>query len=287
MLHNGELVETSAKLVSPGQVGLLNGWGVFSTLCVKDGVLFAWERHWARMKGDALWMGIPFPEDSDALRLDLLRLVEANSALDGTLRVAVVRNRGGQFEGAGITNDYDVVAFTKNSTQWGAGCRLTVTPQARHSGGLFAGTKILSWSQNLAMLEQAQRRGFDETILLDSRGMVSECTSANLFAAFGGEVHTPPRISACLPGITRAILLEEIAVPGLRLTEHDLALERLFEADQVWATSSTRNLLPVLEIDGRKLERRGEAGQRLSAAFSAYVEGYVSGAIVRARLAPV
>lgn len=283
LIHNGEFAETSQKLMSPGQVGVLNGWGVFSTLRVKDGVLFAWERHWARMKNDAALMNIPFPADSDAIRADMLRLVERNEAFDGTLRMAILRNHGGQFEGAGIATDYDVVAFTKDAAKWGAGCRLAVTPEARHSGGQFAGTKILSWSLNLALLEQAQRQGYDETVLLDSRGLVSECTSANIFAVFGGDVRTPSRISACLPGITRAILLEEIRVPGLTISEGDLRLEELSAADEVFVTSSTRNLLPVLEIAGKHLTAKGDAAARLNEAFAAYVDRYVAQTTVRAR----
>lgn len=284
LLHNSELVETSAKTVSPGQVGLLNGWGVFSTLRVKDGVLFAWERHLARMRKDAAALHVPFPSDAEQLRSALLKLVEANHALDSTLRVAIVRNRGGQFEGAGIERDWDLVAFTKDTTRWGAGCRLTVTPEARHSGGQFAGTKILSWSLNLALLEQAQQRGFDETVLLDSRGFVSECTSANIFAAFGGDVLTPPLASACLPGITRAILLEDIRVPGLRLAERDLTLADLHAADAVFITSSTRNLLRVLEIDGTALAARGDSVEQLSLAFEQYTQECVSRVTVRARV---
>ena len=70
LLHNGDIRDTSENLVSPGQVGLLNGWGVFSTLRVKDGVLFAWERHYARMRKDAELMHIPFPADATAVADD-------------------------------------------------------------------------------------------------------------------------------------------------------------------------------------------------------------------------
>jgi branched-chain amino acid aminotransferase len=68
VLHNGAIREASEKSLSPGQVGLLSGWGVFSTIRVADGVLFAWERHWARMKHDAEHIRVPFPENSDSVR---------------------------------------------------------------------------------------------------------------------------------------------------------------------------------------------------------------------------
>ncbi|MCZ2147795.1 MAG: aminotransferase class IV [Bryobacterales bacterium] len=276
LLHNGEIRDTAEKLVSPGQVGLLNGWGVFSTLRVKDGVLFAWERHYARMRKDAAVMRIPFPGDADAFRAALLELIRANHALDSTLRVVVVRNKGGPFEGQEIDRPYDVIAFTKDLAQWGDGVRLAVKRRARLSGWDFAGTKILSWSMNLAWLEEAQSLGMDEMLLLDDRGFVSECTSANLFLVEGDRVWTPPLSCGCLPGVTRAVVLEELRVPQTHIGEREITLQELSAADDVFITSSTRDLLPVMEVDGMSMKQNGRVRGRLQEAFAAYVESYVS-----------
>src|SRR5438094_7221512 len=97
VLHNNEIHESSEKLLSPGQVGLLSGWGVFSTLRVVDGVLFAFERHWARIKRDAAAFHVEIPADSEVVRRKLLELVEANGAANCTLRVVIVRNTGGMW----------------------------------------------------------------------------------------------------------------------------------------------------------------------------------------------
>src|SRR5271166_333818 len=94
LLHNGEIRGTSEKLVSPGQVGFMNGWGVFSTIRVYDGVLFAYQRHYDRMKRDALRMHVPLDINAHELEEMLLRLVEANQVANATLRVAIVRNKG-------------------------------------------------------------------------------------------------------------------------------------------------------------------------------------------------
>ena len=278
LLHNGEIHPTSEKLVSPGKVGYLNGWGVFSTIQVAGGVLFAYERHWARMRRDALLLNVPFPEEPDDLRAQLLALVEANQAYDATLRVAVVRNRGGLFEGDQIGRDYDVVAFTTGLTEWGAGVRLAVQRQARHSGCPFAGTKILSWSFNLAWLEEARKRGFDEVILLNERDEVSECTSANLFVARDGEVRTPPLDSGCLPGITREILLELAGSAGIAAREQPLRLADLYKADAVFITSTTRGLLPVVAIEDTDISHDESARGPLAAAFARYLSAYVADA---------
>ncbi len=83
LLYNGEIRDTSERFLSPGQTGLVNGWGVFTTMRVYDGVPFAWERHWPRMRHDAERMRIPMPPDGAAVAADLDRLIEANHANNG------------------------------------------------------------------------------------------------------------------------------------------------------------------------------------------------------------
>lgn len=118
--------------------------------------------------------------------------------------------------------------------------------------------------------------GFDEVILLNEDGQVSECTSANIFAIQGEHVWTPPvGSSGCLPGITRAILLEKIQVAGLIIAERELTPSQLEESDQVFITSTTRDLLPVLEIDHEPLAQERGVLARLQKAFAEYRAAYV------------
>ena len=275
ILYNDQIRESAGGLLSPGQIGLLSGWGVFSTIRVVDGVLFAWERHWARMQHDARLLRVPFPNDSEVVRRSLLRLVEANQAQTATLRIVVVRNSGGIWEGPGIDRDYDLIALTTKLKDWGEGTRLAVVPQARHSAQMFAGVKSLSWSMNLCWYEMAQSRGYDEALLLNEHGKVSECTSANVFVAVGNRVYTPPLASGCLPGVTRDVLLGGAHVPGIVVEEKDLTLEDLQSADEVFITSTTRNLLSVLAIEGIEVRQRGDVRRRVSEAFAEFVRKYV------------
>jgi branched-chain amino acid aminotransferase len=248
---------------------------VFSTIRVADGVLFAFERHWARMKRDAELMHVPFPESRDAVRSDLLRLVQANGSPDATLRMVVVRNHGGLWEGPGIDRDYDLIALTANLTQWGAGVRLGLIANARHSACGFTGTKILTWSHNLIWYEEAHQRGFDEVILLNERGELSECTSANIFLAEGNTVWTPPLRSGCLPGVTRELLLQEIRVPGIQIAERELAPADLERADGVFISSTTRDLLPVVSVEGLTIRNDDRCRAALQNAFTEYRQDYV------------
>jgi branched-chain amino acid aminotransferase len=275
LLHNEDILDAHQKSLSAGQVGFLNGWGVFSTLRVQEGVPFVFERHWERMQRDAARMHVPFPSDRDSVRARLLRLVEANSAWNATLRVAVVRNHGGLFEGPDLARDFELIAFTADINNWGTSVRLTVKAHGRHAQNEFAGTKVLSWAQNLTWYEEAHQRGFDEMILLNERGEVCECTSANLFIARGNEVFTPPLNSGCLPGVTRALLLEEIRVPGISAAEKTLLPKDLEDADQVFITSTTRDFLPVSQIEGLTVRSGGNVVAALTRAFEEYRAVYV------------
>lgn len=275
LLHNDDIRDAGDLIVSPGQVGFVNGWGIFSTLRVQDGVMFAWERHWARMERDAARMRVPFPSDAKALEKRLYRLIDANHAANSTLRVLMIRNRGGMWEGP-TERAVETIAFTAPLNDWGESVKLGLVPQARHAASEFAGTKYTSWSENLTRYERAHEQGFDEALLLNERDEVSECTSANLFIAKGEEVFTPPLRCGCLPGVTRALLLEEIRVPGIAVSEKVLYANDLESADEVFITSTTRDLMPVASIDGLTIRQGRTVRDRLQRAFSAYTTAYVS-----------
>ena len=275
VLFNNQLRDSSEKLLAPGQVGLLAGWGVFSTIRVLDGVLFAFERHWARMTKDAALFHVPMPCSPEEGQKRLLDLVEANQAYNTSLRVVVVRNDGSVWAGPNERRS-DLIALTSELHDWGRGVKLGLVENARLAASPFAGTKILSWAMNLTWVEEAQAKGLDEVVLLNERGEVSECTSANIFIAQGGRVWTPPVSSGCLPGVTRAVLLEDVHVPGFTVGEKVLMPADLESADEVFITSTTRELLPVLEIEGKAMQQGDRARPALQAEFSKYVEQYVA-----------
>jgi branched-chain amino acid aminotransferase len=187
----------------------------------------------------------------------------------------VVRNRGGMFEGPDQERDFDLLAFTKDMNPWGSSVRLAMKPHGRYAQNEFSGCKILSWSHNLTWYEEARQRGFDEVVLLNERGEVAECTSANIFAALGGEVSTPPLDSGCLPGVTRELLLEVVRVPGISVVERTLAPADLERADQVFITSTTRDLLPAVAIEGLHLRNSGPVVDHLVKALEEFRHAYV------------
>ncbi len=272
ILHNGQIREAAGAVLRAGQIGALSGWGVFTTLRIVDGIPFAWERHWARMSRDARSLHVPMPADPGALEAGLRELIRTNAQVNCTLRLAVVRNGGGMWEGPeSKESPFDVIAMTADSKQWGESVRLGMQPNARFAGNEFAGAKVLAWAQNLTWAERAQQGGFDEVVLLNQHGLVAECTSANIFASVGDTVFTPPLSDGCLPGITREILLDVVREEGFRVLERSLTPDDLFRADEVFITSTTRDLLPVRELAGRRTGDNGAARRALARAFQQFL----------------
>jgi branched-subunit amino acid aminotransferase/4-amino-4-deoxychorismate lyase len=129
---------------------------------------------------------------------------------------------------------------------------------------------------NLTWYEEAHQSGFDEVVLLDEDDHVSECTSANIFMALGSDVWTPPLSCGCLPGVTRELLLDEIRVPEYRVSERVLTVDDLRTADEVFITSTTRDLLSVIEIEGSHVGNSARPSTVLSTALRAHIDQYVN-----------
>ena len=124
-------------------------------------MLFAWERHWARMMRDARLLSVTMPADADKIERSLLRLIaeERTAELHAAPgRGAQRREHVGRPAAGGRVSD--VIALTADSKDWGESVRLTVQPNGRFAAGEFSAAKILSWGANLVWAERAQRAGF-------------------------------------------------------------------------------------------------------------------------------
>ena len=224
VFHNDRLLPLDQARLSPGQGGLLCGWGLFTTIRVFEGVPFAFERHWKRVERDAARTHCPPPYKEETVHRHLLDFVE----------------------------------------------------HGRHAASPLAGVKTTSWLNNVWNLHEAQQAGFDEVVLLNERGEVAECTAANIFCVRGGQVATPPLASGCLEGVTRSVLFEIGPTVGVAVEECTLLPADFYTAEEVFISSTNRNLLPVAEINGNKIaSTHGPVTRALEKAFADYVQGYI------------
>jgi len=269
--HNGDLVPSHAVQFSPFQTGLLTGWGLFSTLRIYQDVPFALSDHVERLAGDAARLHVDIAEWLPRIETAFSRLIAANAAHEAMARIYFIRNRGGLLDIPG-QRATDLVIFTAALRDWGASAKLRLQPEGRHARAPLAATKTLTWSHNLVMLEEATAAGFDDVLLLNERGEVAECTAANLFIVRGGEVYTPPLSSGALPGVTRKVILRAAARQGWAVREAPLRPEDVLSADEVFITSSTREIQSVSHLDRQALPPAGPVTQRIKELFRQAVQ---------------
>jgi branched-chain amino acid aminotransferase len=273
IFHNDRIIPLQEGLLSPGQMGLLVGWGVFTTLRIYEGIPFAFDRHWARMSHDADRLGMNLIHAQEAVRHAVTKLAEANHRPEGMARLSFVKNHGGLWAQAGNRPETDLLIFTRELVQWPAIHRLKLQPHAIYSATRLAGVKMLSWVQNVALLERAHAEGFDDVLLLNERGHIAECTSANVFLIRGRKVLTPPLSAGCLPGVTREVLREVVPRADLELIEDNLTPDDLSSAAEVFITSTTREVAAVGSIDSQWLY---PAPGKITVTIEEFFKDYVS-----------
>jgi branched-chain amino acid aminotransferase len=275
--HNDRIVPVDQARVSPGQAGLLNGWGLFTTMRIFQGEAFAYERHWRRLKKDAGRIRLPFPFDPARVHEQLNELLHANQVVEGTARIYMIYNQMGFWQSDEVMPEVDLILFTADLPPHPELARLTIAEHGRHAASPLSGVKTTSWLNNVWHLAEAQKLGWNEVVLLNERGEVAECTTANIFCAQDGTVRTPPLSSGCLEGVTRGVLLELGPRCGVPFVEEQLGPDDLFAADEVFMTSTNRSLLGISEIAGRVYATApGPIAQKLERAFDAVMREYVA-----------
>jgi branched-chain amino acid aminotransferase len=277
VFHNDRLVPIEQVRLSPGQAGLLSGWGLFTTIRIFQGEAFAYERHWRRLEKDAERTRLPFPFDAAQVRRHLSEVLSANQVVEGTARIYMIYNRVGFWQSEEPVPQVDLILCSAGLPVHPELARLSIAEHGRHAASPLAGVKVTSWLNNVWHLAEAQKEGWSEVVLLNERGEVAECTTANIFSVKDGRVTTPPLSSGCLEGVTRNVLLEIAPRGGVPMIEQTLTPEDLYAADEVFITSTNRSLLGVSEIAGHKYSvAPGPIAQKLERAFSENMLEYVA-----------
>jgi branched-chain amino acid aminotransferase len=216
------------------------------------------------------------PFDEGSVRADLGKVLQANHVQEGCARIYFIYNQTGFWRSGESFPQVDLLICSSDLPVHKDLVRLGLREHGRHAASPLAGVKVTSWLNNVWSLHEAQQAGFDEVVLLNERGEVAECTAANIFCAREGRVLTPPLESGCLAGITRSVMLEVGPKTGIPIEERTLFPDDLYSADEVFISSTNRNLVAVSEIVARAVGTEQRTLMKaLDQAFSAYARAYV------------
>ncbi|WP_406461775.1 aminodeoxychorismate lyase [Streptomyces sp. NBC_01622] len=260
---DGGLQDIESARVSVFDHGLTVGDGIFETVKATGGKTFALTRHLDRLTRSARGLGLPDP-DLDEVRRGCAAVLAANPMPFGRLRITYTGGHGPLGSDRGEHGPTLVVALGEASRRPDSTSVVTV-PWTRNERGALAGLKTTSYAENVVALARAHQHGASEALFANTVGQLCEGTGSNVFVVLDGEIHTPPVTSGCLAGITRALTVEWTGAK-----ETDLPLDVLERADEVFLTSSLRDVQAVHLLDDRQLP--GVAGPVTAKAMRVFDE---------------
>jgi branched-chain amino acid aminotransferase len=279
---NGALVETSRATVPFLTAGFHYGIGVFegirAYLTPRGPAVFRLHDHMKRLQGSCQILGFrSLPYSVDELAAAVCDTVRANQFDESYIRPFVYLADGGWNLTLDTGHPHVGIAVWQDTVYLGQdapprGLKANVSSFSRHHpGSMMTKAKISGNYVNSVLAKtESQRQGFDEAILLDHEGYVTECSGANLFLVRGGRLVTPPA-DAILEGITRATVFTLARDLGLELYETRVSRDHLYVADEVFVCGTAAEILGVSEIDTRPIGT-GQTGPVTSQVRAAYLD---------------
>jgi branched-chain amino acid aminotransferase len=274
---NGEITPAEEARVSVLDNGFTFGDAVYETLRTYGGRPFHLDRHLERLRRSAERLAIPLPA-AESLARDLDALLARAANEESYIRIIVTRGRGDISYNFDRVKGPKVVMVVKPLAPFPAayhtdGVPVILSSVRRNSPqALDPAIKSCNLLNNILAVREAQAKGAFEPVMLNEIGEVAETASANVFLVKDGTLLTPPLDAGNLPGVTRRVVLELAAGLGLPCREEPVAVKDLLAADEVFITSTLKEVLPVATIDGRAVGagKPGPVSLRLLAAIREY-----------------
>jgi len=276
---NGRITPEHEAVIPVFDHGFLYGEGIYETMRTYDGRLFLYERHLRRLRNSARLIDLPIHFTDDELATRIHETIGA-ATLDGAeayVRVLVTRGVGELTYDPKATPTPSWVIIVKplvppSAETYERGVRVVFVDVVRnHPRSVNPMIKSNNLMNSALAAQEALKRGGFEAVMRNYRGELTECTQSNLFIVKNGAAITPPLEAGLLPGITREFIFEIGRDAGIDVREEVLHDADLLGADEAFLTSTTREVLPIVAVDDRKigLGTPGDITRKLLEAFRA------------------
>ncbi|MBI4355703.1 MAG: branched-chain-amino-acid transaminase [Candidatus Omnitrophica bacterium] len=274
---NGKFVAREQAKLSVFDHGLLYGDGVFEGIRSYNGLVFKLEEHIDRLFESAQTIMLTIPLTKAQLIEAVCRCLRINRLHNAYIRLVVTRGVGDlgldprkcPLPTVFIIAD-KITLYPKRLYERGLAL-ITVPTQRNLPEALNPQIKSLNYLNNILAKIEAVNAGFEEAIMLNAHGYVTECTGENLFIVKGRRLLTPPTYVGVLKGITRQTVMDLAGRDGIEAREEVLTRHDLFNADECFLTGTAAEIVPVVTIDGRTIGagRPGRVTLRLMRQFQA------------------
>ena len=279
---NGRLHPASEPSITPLNRGFLYGDAIYEVWRTYGGVIFAWAEHWDRLQSSAGALHLPLEQTKEEVLIELRRTVaeyrvRVPDAGELYIRLQITRGAGAIGLDVALADKTNFIILVQpcpelSPEKLNHGLRLSVAKALRRNPAesLDPAWKTGNYLNNLLCLREAKERGADDVVILNRAGDVTEASVANIGFVRGGRIVTPPLSAGILGGITRKLVLGGIAeAAGMAAFEAQIRPEEFPSMDECFLMSTTKDLVPVCEIDGIKFTvGQNSATRRLKAAFA-------------------
>lgn len=267
---NGQYLPLDEAKISVMDRGFLFGDGIYEVIPAYSGSLFHFSEHMERLENSLSSIRLVNPHDREQWLEILTPLLDKN--LDQSVYLQITR-------GVAAKRDH---AFPENVTPTVFAMCSNIVPFENLDSGVKAisvddsrwelcNVKATTLLANILLKQQAVEKGCAEAILVKD-GYVTEGAASNIFAVIDGILITPPQGCEILPGITRDVILEIARQNNISYSEDIISLDALKTASEIWLTSSTREIVPVVQLDNETIAngKPGPIWQTMNRLFQAY-----------------
>lgn len=271
----GKYYDKADAKISVYDHGLLYGDGIFEGIRSYSGHVFRLEQHVDRLYDSAKGIHLEIPMTRAALCQAVLDTLKLNNLSDAYIRLVVTRGAGSLGLDPRKTTDPQIIIITDSIALYPAelyehGLKIVTAGTMRnHPSALNPRIKSLNYLNSILAKIEATNAGCLEALMLNHKGEVAECTGDNIFVIRKGELHTPSIDAGILEGITRDAVIEIARKDGISVFERTMDRHDVYTADEVFLTGSAAEVIPVVEVDARKIGdgRPGPITQELSRKF--------------------
>ena len=256
---DGKVVDRADAVVSVFDRGFLYGDSVFEVYRTYDGVPFAEREHLDRLSRSAERLMIPMPVSTGQLSQEVRATLDAAGEGEWYVRVVLTRGTGPlTYDPSTATDPLRVILVAPlslpPSSHYQEGIGVVILEASRPTDDArAAGAKASNYLANLLAVHEAKQQGAQEALVVGKDGQVLEGASSNIFIVKDGKVKTPEPQPGILVGITRATVLQAAADQDITVEEGEIRPEDLYGADEAFITSSIREVMPVVRVDGRPI----------------------------------
>jgi branched-chain amino acid aminotransferase len=256
---NGKLYPKDEAKISVFDHGLLYGDGVFEGIRCYNGNVFKFSEHIDRLYDSARAISMEIKLTKDELKDAVINTLKANNLKDSYIRLIVTRGVGKLGLNPFLCSESQVIIITDfiqlySKELYEKGLDAIIVPTIRnHSDALNPNVKSLNYLNNILAKIECINAGATEGIMLNKDGYVAEGTGDNIFIVKDNEIVTPPTTAGILIGITRNVVIELANEAGMTVKEEQLTRDDLYNADECFLTGTAAEIIPVVNLDGRKI----------------------------------